>query len=39
MATKKQKREKRKLNNRMQKEIVARKKAAQVQEQELKSSK
>lgn len=39
MATKKQKREKRKLNNRMQKAIVARKKAAQAQEQEFKSSK
>lgn len=39
MATKKQKREKRKLNKKMQKEIVARKKVAQAQEQELKSSK
>ena len=37
--SKKQKREKRKLNKKMQKEIVARKKAAQAQEPELKSSK
>ncbi len=39
MASKKQKRDKVKRNKKMLKEIVARKKAAQLQEQELKSSK
>ena len=38
MAPKKQKREKRKLNKKMQKAIVAKKTAAQAQEQELKST-